>query len=446
VTARYQTESPVLPGRKAFAGTFLTSVWIQFLTLITGALTARLLGPHGRGQFAAAQIWPSILATIALLGINNALAIRAAKPSNPVPALERFALRSGIVSAIAVAIVGWFTLRLLLPSDNPVLIPLARLFLIYVPIFVLTSNLMAIDQGSGNFKQFNIARNIITPVYLALLCLLWIFGVRKVEWFLAALLVANFAVLLYRLLLIKPGDSVSPVRMKGLIQSGIPFWITNCVLILRDNAERLLLMFLLGPTSLGLFVVAFTMAGAHMTIAGSLNLVVFSRAAALEKSHALQDAARVFRIMGLVNLVLGFGMVIVQPVIIPLIFGKAFSAAIVPAMLLVAAQLFRSQASVLQEAMRGQARPFIGLVGVLLGMVVFAGIGFWLAHESGIAGVAVASICGQLSYCGFMVFALKRLEPDAQIFIKAEDGTHLIAILRELKSALFNRRIAVKAG
>jgi O-antigen/teichoic acid export membrane protein len=436
-----------LPGKKAFAATFATSVWIQILTLATGALTARLLGPEGRGQFAAAQVWPSILAAIALLGINNALAIRSAKLSSHVPALERFALRSGIVSAITIAIAGWFILPLLLPSDNPALVPLARLFLIYVPIFVITSNLMAIDQGSGNFKQFNIARNIITPVYLAMLCLLWIFGVRKVEWFLAALLTANLAVLLYRLLKIKyveEPDAAPPIHLRGLVQSGIPFWITNCVLILRDNAERLLLMFLLGPAPLGLFVVAFTAAGAHLTVTRSLNLVVFSRAAALARPHALKDAAQVFRIMGLINFVLGFGMLIVQPLFIPLIFGNAFTGAVAAAMLLVAAQFFQSQGSILQEALRGQARPFIGLAGALLGMGIFAGVGYWLASELGLVGVAIASICGQAFFCGFMIVAMKRLEPGVHLFITREDGKRLITMLGEIKAALLNRLTAAK--
>jgi O-antigen/teichoic acid export membrane protein len=306
---------------------------------------------------------------------------------------------------------------------------------------------MAVDQGSGDFKQFNIARNIITPVYLALLCLLWIFGVRKVEWFLGALLAANFAVLLYRFLKIKPGEAVgsmSPVGTGDLIRKGMPFWITNCILIVRENAERLLLMFLMGPAPLGLFVVAFTAASAHLTVTKSLNLVIFSRAAALPKPHALNDAAQVFRIIGLVNFVLGLGMVIVQPIFIPLIFGKAFTGAIAPAMLLVAAQFFQSQGSVLQEALRGQARPFIGLVGVLLGMGIFAVAGYWLAGELGLVGVAIASICGQASYCIFMMIALKHLEPGAHLFIKREDGQRALAMIREIKAALLNRSVAAK--
>lgn len=438
-----------LPGKKAFASTFVTSVWIQLLTLGTGALTARLLGPEGRGQFAAAQVWPVIFATIALLGINNVLAIHAAKRRHSLHGLERLAVGSGLLFSVAVIIPGWFVVPLLLPQNNPALVPLARLYLLYVPIFVFTSNLMAIDQGSGNFKQFNIARNILTPVYLGLLCLLWVSDARKVEWFLVALLVANFAVLVYRWSRITSLGADNPpaaVRLSDLTREGMPFWITNCMLVVRDNAERLLLMFLLGSASLGLYVVAVTAASAHLTVTKSLNLVIFSRSAALAKSHALKDAAQLFRIMSLINLVCSLGMVAMQPLLIPLIFGNQFAQAVPAATLLVAAQFFFSQGSVLHEALRGQARPFIGLAAAVLGMVIFGATGYWLARQWGLVGVASASILGQASYCGFLVIVLKRLEPRARLLVSREDVNRLAGILSETKTKLLNRWIAYKAG
>jgi O-antigen/teichoic acid export membrane protein len=226
----------------------------------------------------------------------------------------------------------------------------------------------------------------------------------------------------------------------------MPFWITNCVLILRENAERLLLIFLLGPAPLGLFVVASTAATAHLTVTKSLNLVVFSRAAALSKSHALKDAAQVFRIMSLVNLVCGLGMVAVQPLLIPLIFGNKFAHAIPAAALLVAAQFFQSQGSMLHEALRGQARPFIGLTAALLGMAVFGGTGFWLANKWGLVGVATASILGQAFYCGFLMIVLKRIEPQARLLVSREDGKRLLTILHETKAGVLNRWFTLKTG
>ena len=431
---------PILPSTRAFFGTFATGVATQALTLVTGALTARLLGPEGRGQFAGAQVWPGIVAMLALFGINNALSIRAARDRGHKAIFEQKALKLGLPLSVLGAAIGWFAMPWLVPASNPELLWLSRVMLIQVPLFALTSNLMAIDQGCGDFKQFNVARNILTPVYLVLLVTLWLAGVREVIWFLGALLTANFAVLIYRLIVVKrdpsPGDA--PANSE-LFRSGFPFWISGGVSILRDNAERLLLMFLLGPSALGFYTVAFTASGAHLNISRSLNLIVFSRSAALGGKSALADAARFFRMMGLMNVALGIIMVVAMPLLIHIIFGPSFAGAVKPAMLLVMAQLFLSQGAILDEALRAQSRPYVGLIGMVCGMTVFAAVGSFIAKPLGLLGVAGASIAGQFAFWLWMVVSFRRIGGDVRLFPNRHDVAQLVRIASETKEALFSR-------
>lgn len=96
-----------VPSKRAFLSTFATSVWTQALTLVTGALTARLLGPEGRGQFAGAQVWPMILGVVALMGTNSSLSIHVAKERERKGLFERRALTLGLpLSISALASVG----------------------------------------------------------------------------------------------------------------------------------------------------------------------------------------------------------------------------------------------------------------------------------------------------------------------------------------------------
>src|ERR1700720_1722296 len=68
---------------KANIATFSTSLAIQFCGLITGILTARILGPTARGELATVMLWPVILTNLGLLGCNWALAREvAAEPRN----------------------------------------------------------------------------------------------------------------------------------------------------------------------------------------------------------------------------------------------------------------------------------------------------------------------------------------------------------------------------
>src|SRR5262245_30271561 len=52
--------------------TTATNFAIALLALATGPLAARMLGPEGRGELAAIQTWPSVIATLAMLGLGDA--------------------------------------------------------------------------------------------------------------------------------------------------------------------------------------------------------------------------------------------------------------------------------------------------------------------------------------------------------------------------------------
>src|SRR6184192_1240983 len=176
--------------QRAVITTFASSIWIQLLTVVSGILSARLLQPEGRGLLAGVMIWPAVFGSIALLGINHALAIRAAQQPSLVGKLTRAALFFGIVSSFVVVIVGWYLLPWLVPGSRADALSLNRLNLVYIPLFVLTAHLLAIDQGSGNFRRFNIARNVLNPVYLLAVLLFWVLDVRLVLWFVVAQLLA----------------------------------------------------------------------------------------------------------------------------------------------------------------------------------------------------------------------------------------------------------------
>src|SRR5258708_26479397 len=64
-----------------FASTFGTNVAIQLCTIVQAIFLARLLEPTGRGQFAAAILWPRIFAAVGGMGVCVALARRGASPT-----------------------------------------------------------------------------------------------------------------------------------------------------------------------------------------------------------------------------------------------------------------------------------------------------------------------------------------------------------------------------
>src|SRR4051812_40976712 len=72
--------TPVRPDvARSIAETAITNVALGGLGIATGVIVARWLGPVGRGELAAIQMWPSAMATIAMIGLPEALVYFSAK-------------------------------------------------------------------------------------------------------------------------------------------------------------------------------------------------------------------------------------------------------------------------------------------------------------------------------------------------------------------------------
>ncbi|MBN2843365.1 MAG: oligosaccharide flippase family protein, partial [Sedimentisphaerales bacterium] len=52
----------------------MISVFVQIFTFLQGGLTARLLGPEGRGQLALIVIIPTLIASIGMVGVGRVIA------------------------------------------------------------------------------------------------------------------------------------------------------------------------------------------------------------------------------------------------------------------------------------------------------------------------------------------------------------------------------------
>jgi O-antigen/teichoic acid export membrane protein len=406
-------------------------VGIQVLTLISGVLVARTLQPAGRGIFTAAQLWPGILAAIGCLGANYSFAVQAARNNDVIPRLKRAAATLAIASSAVFVGVGWVLLPYVLPSTPAELSDLSRAYLIYVPVFILTTHLQAIDQGAGRLKAFNRTRQLIYICYFAVVLLYWLIGVNDVSWFLAALLGANVATLLLRIHL-SGWESIVPeaelARSRSAVWEGRTYLAGTVASLARDNVERLLILFLLGSENLGLYVVAATASGVHTTLAKSVGMIVLPRSGSMQLENAIRDTARIFRVLGIINALLSALLMLMLPWLVVVMFGSSFSESSTPAVLLVVAQLFATQGMILDEGLRAQLRPGPGLAANLSSVGAFCVVAYLLA-QSGVVGVACASIVSQCLYC-LLLAAFVRRRFRASLIPTKDDVQFLCTTLR----------------
>src|ERR1035437_1591561 len=93
---------------KANIGTFFTSLSIQACGVVTGILTARILGPTARGELATVMLWPIILSNLGLMGSNWALARGVASDPRTEADQACSAIAVGLAASFAYSIFGYF--------------------------------------------------------------------------------------------------------------------------------------------------------------------------------------------------------------------------------------------------------------------------------------------------------------------------------------------------
>ena len=395
-------------GSREFASTLITNVVIQACTVVQGILVARLLGPAGRGQFAAAILWPGLFAAMGGMGVSVALTRRAGR-AHDLARVIRTGLLLTLLTGTVVAVLCAAAIPWLLPGNDTVVRNAAYVFVPFIIFNQVSLAMIAIDQGAGWFAQMNWTRLIVNPVYLLFVVVLWFTGVRDVGWFVVGLLIANAAVAFARVTLaVRRAPLPGPIEpLNAVFREALPYGLAGLLNPLAASADKALLLYLLGTAQLGFYTVALTAASVVNSLAGAAGTVSFGMSAQVKDREGFDRVARMFRFTAWTWLLAGLGVAVIIPIVLPLLYGAVFRPAIWPAILLIPAAALTGQASILEESMRAQGRAFVGLEARAAGLVVMIAMGWLLAPVVGIYGVVFAAIGSQAIVLIVMMFAAR---------------------------------------
>ncbi|HYF34655.1 MAG TPA: oligosaccharide flippase family protein [Prosthecobacter sp.] len=406
-----QTKSDYLPrkiGSSQFVPTFATSLAIQVCTVVQGILLARILGSEGRGQFAAATLWPMFFAAIGQFGITVVLSRRAAH-ADDLPRVMRTAIfLSFITGTITAAVCAAMQLGLLAQADA-VVVTAAYVFTPFILFNHIALSVAAVDHGAGRLAEVNWTRLLVNPVYLLLLVMLWVLEVKELAWYVAALMTASVVVAVVRLALaLRNAPLRGPVLpLRPLAREALPYGAMGLMSPVLQTADKALIFYFLGARDLGFYMIALTASSVINSLAAASGTISFGMAAQAHAREGFAEVAKMFRMSLLGWLCGGAALAVLMPFLLPLIYGHEFAAAVVPAIVLIPAAALAGQAGLLEEAMRAQGRPLVGLKGRVAGLLILVTAGWWLARTYGVVGMAVAAIVAQVVVMAVMVRAVR---------------------------------------
>lgn len=389
---------------RANAGTFFTSLAIQCCGVVTGIVTARLLGPASRGELVTVMLWPIILTNLGLMGCNWALARQVA--SDPEREADQVcgAAAAGLATAALYFSLGYFIMPYLLPRDRFYLLPIARFCLLLIPLDIFSQILLGIEHGRMRWKRYNLVRASFYFFYLISICFIWAWRKAEVRWFVWAFLASHLLAVLLRVAIQRKSFSLGKLRLAQcarLLRAGWPYFWATAVNLLSLQLDKILVVGLLDAEAAGIYAVALTFGNAQSSLGEALGITSFA-ILSNEKSPGSREKilTETFRQSALMSAALGLLLACLIPFLIKPLFGIAYSQAARPAVILAIAAALTTSSDILNEGLRGAGRPYAGLASQLLGTGVLAIAAIILLPKFGLTGMAFAvvlSACTQVA-------------------------------------------------
>ncbi|GAO01355.1 lipopolysaccharide biosynthesis protein [Anaeromyxobacter sp. PSR-1] len=420
----------------------LANLGATILGLVTGIVTARTLGPDGRGDLAVVLFWPALLTSLLDAGISEALTLRSASSHANARSLIGPGLAlSSAFSALALAI-GYLALPLLLTQEQQRILPLANVGLLFIPLSLLANVPLGLLLGRQRFRAVALIRILNVLLYLLLLAVL--IGTRHAS--VTPIAVSTIAIRAFPLIVGIPlvlmggrGPLRSTLLAPGLASDAVRLQLPRVASVLASSQDRALANWTLTQAGIGLWQVVSTLTVIMPLGAQAISQRLLSRLAAkVEDPEALTRAA--YSQGQLVTLGMAALALPMLPVAIPLLFGASFSPAVAPAAITIIGSLAAASTVVLQSAARSQQRIGPCICSEFVGMGAMAGVAYALVPRSGLAGLAAAFSLGRVSAFAVMAYDRRTHTGESITSLLPSSRAYWASLRHHLRTALTHPR------
>lgn len=384
--------------RGATATTFLTNLIILAAATLAGALSARELGPAGRGQLTIVALWSLLIQTAGSLGLHSSCSYYLARWPDRQAALatwfRRVAARQAIaMTAVSVAILWWLHVRLRIGTF------LTAEYATWAAGATIALYGVMYAQGSFDFSRFNATR-LISGASPGVLMLAGTIALRltPAEAGAAYLIPTWCSAVLAGIWLRQSrhggsGAALSPGELRSVWSYGWRSVASLSGSLVNTSADQYTLGFLVPVGSLGLYSVGASAVAPIPTLIATLGMVGLPTVTALTGQAKADGTWRILRRAACLLAILAPPVAAVLPWAIRWVYGARYSAAVGPAEILLVGACFAALTTAVDALLRAYGLPgFVSITQGAGGAITIAGTLLVGGHPLG--AVALASSAG----------------------------------------------------
>jgi O-antigen/teichoic acid export membrane protein len=382
---------------------------------VTGVLAARLLGPAGRGELAAIQSWAPFIATVAMLGLPEAVTHFSGRH----PARSREFWATGTVGALVAAVplvaAGILLMPWLLAAQPEATVTAARWYLAGLTlVFAFQWMPLAVLRGRRDFGAWNALQLLPTAAWIITMCGCFVVecsDAAALAWTYLLLIVATTVpMVVVTLRRTANGGGVTFGSVRSMLQYGLPLVVASMPQWLwTARLPQTVMAAWLSPAALGLFAVATAWGNLTSPLTQAIAVVLFPEVTARDSDvgrHAV--LVRTVRASVWLSIACGIPLVVMTPYLLPLVFGAAFAPASLVAVVMVAAGSVVGLKTVLDHGLRGLGRTRMVMLAEGIGFGVTVTVAPVAVASWGLMGAALATLAGYASAMLYLFHTISR--------------------------------------
>jgi O-antigen/teichoic acid export membrane protein len=371
----------------------------MLLNVAGSVAVARGLGPDNRGQLAVAMLWPTLIAAIGGLGVQEAVTYFSGQEDREPSRVLATALWIGALQTALMVPAAYLALPFILRGQPAGVLAETRFYLWILPLYPLTLYPIALFQGRLALRPFNFTRLSVTVVYAILVAVLWRSHGLTVHSALMASLVATLGTFLlcFSALVIRGYWNWRPSRtlVRAVLWFGAKVHLGNLASTGAQRFDLVVLSVIVPPAQVGSYVIATSTGLVAALVPNAASLVLYPIFSRQDPATLPLSLARFLLGAGVATVVLG-PFLMLLPRIVAYVFGSSFWEAQALAWVLVPAYAIRGWNQMLTTIVRGIGRPFHASLcqGIELAGLVFLLV--MLVPKEGAAGAAQAVLGGAI--------------------------------------------------